>query len=96
MLASDRVVFGRSFRVTPLWVWWAQRLSGLSLGHIFAPAWGHSVWLMALLLAVVAIHGYCGLRRIAPAARTAMGSAAAAWIWTLAVVVPGLLILAAY
>jgi len=100
MQATDRVVFGRSFRVTPLWVWWLQRLSGLALGplaavHIFSATWGRSTWMTALLLAVAVGHGYAGLQRMAPAARTAARGKAIAWIWAVIVVVAGVLTLTA-
>jgi len=97
MLASSRIVYGRAFRVTPVWLWWAQRLSGIALGplvalHVIAPAWAPAT-VGTLLLAVVALHGYCGLRRIAPAARRASAGAAIAWLWTAMVVACGLAVL---
>jgi succinate dehydrogenase hydrophobic anchor subunit len=100
MPATDRVVYGRSFRVTPLWLWWLQRISALALGplaaaHILAPTWGRSAWLTALLLAVVVGHGYSGLKRIAPAARTAARTGAMAWIWAIVVLAAGILTIAA-
>ena len=99
MLASERVVYGRSFRVTPVWLWWAQRLSGLALGplvalHVVAPAFAPAV-VGTLLLGVVAVHGNSGLRRIAPAARRARGAEIAAGIWTAAVLVCGIAVVLA-
>lgn len=68
MLASDRLVYGREFYVTPLWVWVLQRISGLLLAplvalHIWMPGLADNAVLNALLLAIVVGHGYSGLRR---------------------------------
>ena len=40
MQASNRIVFGRAFRVTPVWIWVMQRASGLLLGPlVFYALW---------------------------------------------------------
>jgi succinate dehydrogenase hydrophobic anchor subunit len=70
MPASDRVVYGRAFKVTPVWMWLAQRLSGLLLGplvllHMVSDKTAGSSVLNAVLLAVILVHGYSGLRRVA-------------------------------
>ena len=70
MPASERIVYGRAFKATPVWLWLAQRASGLLLGPLVAlHMWsgnsaGNSA-LNALLLAVILVHGYSGLRRVA-------------------------------
>ena len=69
MPASSRLVYGREFYVTPLWVWALQRISGLLLGplvalHIWVPGLADNAVLNALLLAIVVGHGYSGLRRV--------------------------------
>lgn len=69
MLASSRSVHGREFEVTSVRLWVFQRLSGLLLGplvalHIWAPKMAAHPVLNALLLLVVLVHGYGGVRRI--------------------------------
>lgn len=70
MSVSERVVYGHAFKATPVWMWIAQRASGVLLGpliliHIWSSATAASAALNALLLAVILVHGYSGLRRIA-------------------------------
>lgn len=70
MPASSRTVYGREFKVTPVWMWFVQRASGVLLGplvalHIWAPAMAGNRALNALLLAIILAHGYTGLRRVA-------------------------------
>src|SRR5206468_2286579 len=83
---SSRTVYGRAFAVTPVWLWWLQRLSALALGplvllHVAAPAWAmNRVWLASLLM-VTAAHGYSGLRRYGSAARKTAGATAIALTW---------------
>jgi len=97
MSVSRRVVYQREFRVTPVWMWVLQRLSGVALGplvlfHIWAPG-GRNAFLNAILLALVVAHGYSGLRRIVNMtqwAATVMGGALA---WAAIVAALGILIL---
>lgn len=99
MAASDRVVYGRAFRPTPLWVWFAQRASGILLGplvllHMASSTWAASSLLNAALLAAILVHGYSGLRRMF-AARERLGLVLVlALAWCLAVAVFGVLIVA--
>lgn len=70
MPVSDRVVYGRAFKATPLWMWLAQRASGVLLGplvavHMWSSANAANGFLNAVLLAVILVHGYSGLRRVA-------------------------------
>ena len=71
MPASDRVVvYNREFRATPVWMWLAQRLSGVLLGplvviHMWSKSTAASAVLSAILLACILVHGYTGIRRIA-------------------------------
>ena len=70
MPVSDRVVYGRAFKVTPVWMWLAQRASGVLLGplvlmHMWSGRTAASTLLNVLLLAVILVHGYSGLRRVA-------------------------------
>ncbi|MGE5522382.1 MAG: hypothetical protein ACM3SS_01610 [Rhodospirillaceae bacterium] len=97
MQASNRVVYGRAFRVTPAWMWWVQRLSGLALGplvalHMWVPDLDKSSALNALILALVVGHGYSGIKRMAQSERASSVVAAHAWAWLAAVTVFGLLI----
>ena len=92
-----RVVFGRAFRVTPVWMWVMQRASGLLLGplvavHVWMPQMSHNRALNALLLALVLGHGYSGIRRIAQAERRSAVITAHAWAWLVLVALCGLLI----
>jgi succinate dehydrogenase hydrophobic anchor subunit len=84
MSASERVVYGRSFRITQTWLWIAQRASALLLGplvlvHVWGVEWSRHPVVLGLLLLVIAVHGYSGLRRVAPRRQTASPAAAAAW-----------------
>jgi succinate dehydrogenase hydrophobic anchor subunit len=70
MPASERIVYGRAFKATPVWMWLAQRASGVLLGplvlfHMWSGKTAATPVLNALLLAVILLHGYTGLRRIA-------------------------------
>jgi succinate dehydrogenase hydrophobic anchor subunit len=70
MPASERIVYGRAFTPTPVWMWLAQRASGILLGplvliHMWSAGGARSPVLNALLLAIVLLHGYTGLRRVA-------------------------------
>ena len=83
---STRTVYGRSFRITPLWLWALQRASAVLLGplvaqHIWAPGWSRSAVLDMALLAIVAAHGYSGMVRIAPGRRTSTATMLAAIVW---------------
>jgi len=94
MLASSRTVFGRTFRVTPVWLWLLQRASGLLLGplvalHVLVPHLAGSRALNVLLLAVILAHGYSGLRRMVVAQNRAPAYIALALIWCVAVAVFG-------
>lgn len=76
-----------------------QRLSGLALGplvaiHALAPEMGRQSWVLALLLVSIVVHGYSGLRRIAPAANHASKATFLAWSWSAVVVVAGILVMA--
>ena len=91
MQASSRTVYGRDFRVTPLWVWMLQRASGLLLGplvalHVWAPAMASSRALNTVLLAVILAHGYAGLRRVATKRGKAGLMQVMTWIWCAIVV----------
>jgi len=97
MQASNRIVFGRAFSVTPVWLWLMQRASGLLLGplvalHVWMPEMSHSRVLNALLLLLVVGHGYSGIRRLAQQERRASVVAAHAWAWLIAVAGCGSLI----
>ena len=70
MPVSDRVVYGRAFKATPVWLWLAQRASGVLLGplvlvHMWSSATASNAALNAVLLAAILVHGYSGLRRAA-------------------------------
>ena len=67
---GDRVVYGRRFKPTPVWMWLAQRASGILLGplvliHMWSANMAGASVLNAVLLAVILLHGYTGLRRVA-------------------------------
>lgn len=69
-LTNRRVVYGRSARATPLWMWLFQRYSGLLLGplvfvHVLVPRAPFLVWLTSLLLAILLGHAFIGLWRLA-------------------------------
>ncbi|OGA42734.1 MAG: hypothetical protein A3G24_18275 [Betaproteobacteria bacterium RIFCSPLOWO2_12_FULL_62_13] len=97
MPASNRIVFGRAFTITPVWMWILQRASGLLLGplvalHVLVPDMAASRALNALLLAVVLAHGYSGLRRMVTAAGKAAFYSTLAIIWCVAVAIAGALL----
>jgi succinate dehydrogenase hydrophobic anchor subunit len=86
MPASDRIVYGRPFKVTPLWMWIMQRASGVLLGplvlmHIWSPAMAASPVLNTILLAVILAHGYSGLSRIAVKRGKLGGIQVMTWVW---------------
>jgi succinate dehydrogenase hydrophobic anchor subunit len=94
MQASNRVVYGREFKVTPLWMWMLQRASGVLLGplvtlHVWAPALASNRALSAVLLAVILAHGYTGLRRIAVKRDKAGITQAVAVLWCVVVLAFG-------
>ncbi|GGE37935.1 hypothetical protein GCM10007276_14200 [Agaricicola taiwanensis] len=98
MPASERIVYGRPFRVTPVWLWLAQRASGLLLAplvllHVWGVSWSRHPVMLGLLLLIILVHGYSGLRRIAPRGQKAVLAGAAASAWTAAVLVFGGLVL---
>jgi succinate dehydrogenase hydrophobic anchor subunit len=100
MQASNRTVFGREFKVTPLWMWILQRASGLLLGplvalHVWTPALASNRALNAVLLAVVLAHGYSGLRRIAVTRDRIAMTTALAWAWCVVVLVFGAMLVLA-
>jgi len=91
---SSRTVYGRPFVVTPLWLWWLQRLSALALGplvflHVAVPAWAGNRVSLALLLVVTAAHGYSGLRRYGSAASKTRAATSTALVWLAAVALIG-------
>lgn len=100
MPASSRTVYGRAFSVTPAWLWFLQRASGLLLGplvalHIWAPGLAGNRFLSALLLAIVVAHGYAGVRRVVAASGKAPLYAMLALAWCAVVALFGLLVVAA-
>lgn len=100
MLASNRTVYGRDFKVTPLWMWLAQRASGLLLGplvalHVWSPGLASAPGLNAALLAIIFAHGYTGLRRIAVRRERIGLVTALALIWSALVIGFGVMILVA-
>ena len=100
MQASNRIVFGRAFTVTPVWMWVLQRASGLLLGplvavHMWMPEMSHNRALNAALLLLVLGHGYSGIRRLAQQERRATLIAAHAWAWLILVALFGSLIVLA-
>ena len=100
MLASERTVFGREFKVTPLWMWLAQRASGLLLGplvalHVWSPALASNRALNAVLLAVIVAHGYTGLRRIAVKRDRIALVRTLTWLWCAIVAVFGAMLVLA-
>lgn len=94
MQASSRTVYGREFKVTPLWMWLAQRASGLLLAplvalHVWTPALASNRMLNAILLAVIVAHGYTGLRRIAVKRERIALVRTLTWLWCAVVIVFG-------
>ena len=99
MAASDRIVYGRTFRRTSLGMWLAQRASGLLLGplvllHMASGALASNAVLNAVLLVAILVHGYSGLRRVAAARGRSRMMLALALAWCAAVAVFGGLIVA--
>lgn len=97
MQASNRVVYGRTFQVTPVWMWWLQRLSGIALGplvalHIWMPEMAQNRLLNAVLLAIIVGHGYSGIKRLAQSERASAIITIHAWLWLAVVTAMGLLI----
>lgn len=97
MQVSKRIVFGRAFRVTPVWMWVLQRASGLLLGplvalHVWLPEMSQNRALNAALLLLVVGHGYSGIRRLAQQERRFTVVAAHAWAWLVLVALFGLAI----
>jgi hypothetical protein len=97
MQASNRIVYGRAFGVTPAWMWVMQRASGLLLGplvavHMWMPDMGGNRALNAVLLLLVVGHGYSGIRRLAQSERRFAVVTAHAWAWLILVAFFGLLI----
>ena len=97
MPASDRVVYGRTFRPTPVWMWLAQRASGVLLGplvliHMASANTASNRMLNALLLAVILVHGYTGVRRIAVKRGRFGATVTLALLWCAAVAVFGALL----
>ena len=91
---GEREVYGRRFVATSKRLWILQRVSGLLLAptvgvHVAWPAVGEAPVFLALLLALVAWHGYAGLRRLRPRVGTGTPGAAPAVAWTAVVVVAG-------
>lgn len=100
MQASSRTVYGREFKVTPLWMWLAQRASGLLLGplvalHVWTPALAQNRMLNVVLLAVIVAHGYTGLRRIAVRRERIAIVRTLTWLWCAIVIVFGALLVLA-
>ncbi|MCW5603662.1 MAG: hypothetical protein KIT18_03825, partial [Burkholderiales bacterium] len=92
-----RAVFGRLFRVTPVWIWVMQRASGLLLGplvafHMWMPGMSQSRLLNAVLLLLVVGHGYSGIRRFVQLERHSTLVTLHAWAWLILVALFGLLI----
>ena len=92
-----RTVYGRAFSVTPVWMWVAQRVSGLLLGplvalHVWMPAMSHNRALNAALLLLVVGHGYSGIKRLAQQERRSAVISAHAWVWLILVAAFGVLI----
>lgn len=97
MPASSRTVYGRAFRMTPVWMWWVQRVSGLLLGplvlvHMWTPDLANDRALNAVLLAIVVSHGYSGIARLVREEHRAGAIVAIAGLWLAAVGVFGALI----
>jgi hypothetical protein len=99
MAASDRVVYGRAFRPTPLSLWLAQRASGLLLGplvllHMASSTLAANSSLNAVLVGVIVVHGYSGLRRLAVTRARSGMTLALAVVWCGVVAVFGALLVA--
>ena len=99
-MLAERTVFNRAFRVTPLWLWGLQRVSGVLLGplvaiHMLVPQMGKHAGLNAVLLVLVLVHGYGGVRRVATMRPKNALYTACALAWCVAVALFGLLVVAA-
>jgi len=97
MQGSSRVVYGRMFNVTPVWMWWLQRLSGIALGplvalHIWMPEMAQNRLLNTVLLVMVIGHGYSGIKRLAQSERVSAMITIHASLWLGVVAVLGFLI----
>jgi len=97
MRVSSREVYGRTFQVTPVWMWWLQRMSGIALGplvalHIWMPDMARNQLLNAALLVMVIGHGYSGIKRLVQSERASAMITIHAWIWLGVVAVLGFLI----
>ena len=97
MQASNRIVYGRAFGVTPVWMWVMQSGSVLLLGplfalHVWMPEMSHNRALNAVLLLLVVGHGYSGIRRLAQQESRSAVVSAHAWAWLLLVALFGALI----
>jgi hypothetical protein len=69
---AERTVYQRAMRVTPVAAWVVQRASGVLLGplvalHIAVPGLAMSAVLNGVLLLMLLVHGYTGVRRLAAA-----------------------------
>ncbi|HZL28867.1 MAG TPA: hypothetical protein VFC39_20245 [Acidobacteriaceae bacterium] len=100
MSASERTVYGRTFAVTPRWLWIMQRLTALALGplvalHVAIPQLAGNQYVLLLLLLSIAAHGYSGLRRYGAPVQRATAYTLLAVAWTAAVLVLGVLIIVA-
>ncbi len=94
MQGSERQVYGSIAVPTSLWVWGAQRLSGILLGplvllHILGVGGSAGRGLDVLLLIVIVVHGYVGIRRIRMKAKYSALLASLAAMWLLAILVFG-------
>jgi len=99
MPASSRAVYGREFRVTPVWLWIAQRASAVLLGplvlaHVWAPKLAGNAVLNVLILAIVLVHGYSGVRRLVTLKGKAALFTLLAIVWCVVVAVFGVMIVA--
>ena len=98
MQVSERQIFGRILIPTSLLMWGAQRLSSVLLGplvlvHMWSAELAGNRVLNALLLLVIAMHGYAGIRRIRMKAGMTGIVATLAALWLLTVVAFGAAIL---
>ncbi|MCC6534401.1 MAG: hypothetical protein IT531_17755 [Burkholderiales bacterium] len=99
-MSPERTVYGRTLRVTPVWIWGMQRASGLLLGplvlaHVAIPGLAGNAVLNTLLLLVVLGHGYSGVRRMAAMPPRAAWYSACALGWGAIVALLGALVVMA-
>jgi len=97
MQAERRLVYGRAFVITPVWLWVVQRLSGVLLGpltavHMLVPDLSANRALNATLLIIVLVHGYGGIRRLGLDRRVSFMAMGGAWVWLVTVTAFGALI----